>query len=522
MKQSIFLFFLCFSFVSISQEHDKPEFYWLQADSIIDTDPRLAEEYLSKAIELKKFDDVWAWESFYNLRGIAKRNQGYYNKAILDFNRAIEIDSTDAESYYEKAVALYYQEENHAAIKILDIAKKFGHSKGAIALQKSEIFEELGEYEKANIELNYVLSTWDEWNYSDEYKVSIIANIESNKSLSKKSNYNRTLGYYPYTFLSYKDTLSYPIEVKVKLDIFSIEGLDIKDNFFKAEYSAGFFSKYPDYYVTRIIEERFGFEEPDTLRITDVSEYLYVDSIDEKIRNDYNGFWDEYDWHQFVTNRTKSNFSHIWDLRDFPFDKQKLRIEVIAEIDSSIVSLERWDDPAISKNVNEIRGLQDGQIVEIINFKKEYIRSNYSTTFSPNNTRGLIYPVGVFEIIVSRDGSLLFIKLFLGIFLAFLMSLSSFIINKRNFPSRIDVSVGALFIAVGNKYFVESVTPVVQILTKADIINNIGLLLIILNVFFIIGQHKPNIKLGKFEDSKFTFKFSSFLFATLVIITILF
>ena len=142
--------------------------------------------------------------------------------------------------------------------------------------------------------------------------------------------------------------------------------------------------------------------------------------------------------------------------------------------------------------------------------------------FSPNVTRNVTFPTVVYEIIVSRSGSLLFIKLFLGTFLAFIMSLSAFTISKRNFPSRIDVSVGALFIAVGNKYFVESTTPMVQILTKADIINNISLLLIIMNVVFIISQHRKDINIGKFEDSKFTLKFSAALLAALVFITIIF
>ena len=101
------------------------------------------------------------------------------------------------------------------------------------------------------------------------------------------------------------------------------------------------------------------------------------------------------------------------------------------------------------------------------------------------------------------------------------MSLSAFTIRKANFGSRIDVSVGALFIAVGNKYFVESVTPMVQVLTKADIINNISLLLIIMNVVFIVAQHRTDINIGKFEDSHFTLKFSSTLLAFLVFLTIL-
>ena len=183
--------------------------------------------------------------------------------------------------------------------------------------------------------------------------------------------------------------------------------------------------------------------------------------------------------------------------------------------------LKKYQSIGIPNHFNEVSGLSMGQKVEKVNFYTEYYNSGESVQFSPSVLRELIYPIGVFEIVVSRAGSLLFLKLFVGTFLAYIMSLFSFTIKKRNFTSRIDVSVGALFIAIGNKFFAESETPMVQILTKADIINNISLLLIIMNVLFIIGQHRTDIKLGKFEDSYFTLKFSAVLISILVFITII-
>ena len=47
-----------------------------------------------------------------------------------------------------------------------------------------------------------------------------------------------------------------------------------------------------------------------------------------------------------------------------------------------------------------------------------------------------------------------FSKLFLGSFLAFIISWLVFTVPKTDFGSRIDLSVGATFGAIGNKYFV--------------------------------------------------------------------
>ena len=175
----------------------------------------------------------------------------------------------------------------------------------------------------------------------------------------------------------------------------------------------------------------------------------------------------------------------------------------------------------VKNHFDNVTGLAKGQSVDEVNFYVEYLNTGETAKFTPTETRNIVNPVGVFEIVIGRSGSLLFVKLFLGTFLAFIMSLSAFTIRKRNFGTRIDVSVGALFIAVGNKYFVESVTPLAQVLTKADIINNLSLLLIILNVVFIIAQHRSDVNFGKFEDSYFTLKFSAALLSILVVLTIL-
>ena len=90
-----------------------------------------------------------------------------------------------------------------------------------------------------------------------------------------------------------------------------------------------------------------------------------------------------------------------------------------------------------------------------------------------------MFSQGVFSIIISRTGSWLFVKLFFGGILALVISWLVFIIPLRDFASRIELSIGAVFAAVGNKYFVDSAVDS-QVLTVADLFNNIIIFMVVL------------------------------------------
>ena len=253
--------------------------------------------------------------------------------------------------------------------------------------------------------------------------------------------------------------------------------------------------------------------------IADISDRLIINTEKSEIKSDSSYYDVLKNRYNYLIRKSTHQFSHNFKLRDFPFDTQKIKIRVTIDEDSTVYA---FDSNKLTSKIGTLVGLQDGYNVENIYFDLGYEKNYKVESFKPGEDRNIVNPYADVVIEIKRSGSLLFIKLFLGTFLAVLMSLSTFYINKRNFGSRIDVSVGALFICVGNKYFVESVTPIAQVLTKADIINNISLILIIANVLLVIGQHKPEIKLGKFEDSKYALKFSSISFFVILLLTIIF
>ena len=162
-----------------------------------------------------------------------------------------------------------------------------------------------------------------------------------------------------------------------------------------------------------------------------------------------------------------------------------------------------------------MEGLKAGYNVDKINFNIKYKEGKAEEQFSPFISRKPVYSVGEFEIIISREGSWLLIKLFLGAFLACLISWIAFLIPSEFFDSQISVSVGAIFGAIGNKYFVESTIPAVQILTKADILNNFAILIVLLNIFLLIARKSSIINLGVFEE-----KLNSLIISVLITIII--
>ena len=524
----ITLIFSFLSLISYSQEKDAEYYNTYVVDSLYinvspeDRDYRLMVDNLNEAIRL----DSTLINSYKN-RGFAQFNRGYLKDALKDYRKVLTMDSTSVEhaAASHKARSRIFMGLNMYDLAIISIDKaieidttdfSFYSIKGGVHKNSGNFDESVKSYEIAKSFFKEDPGTY----------AAFEEEILSIKKLKLVSNFKKNSTYYPYISLSEKDSLRYPIKFGIEFNLTSIKIGDIDDNFFKAGFSSFLYSKYPPKYIpTSIGKVNYSSKySKDTISIANAEKNISLTTLNSDISPSYDSYKSilepdgayEYGWES-----SEHTFDHIWDLSDFPFDKQKLRIEIESKQDTSVYAFEKNQKYGLDNHFDKVSGLPTGMTVDKVNYYNKYVNTAIMDLISPGVVKNRVLPVAVFEIILSRSGSLLFIKLFLGTFLAFIMSLSAFTISKRNFPSRIDVSVGALFIAVGNKYFVESTTPMVQILTKADIINNLSLLLIIMNVVFIISQHRKDINIGKFEDSKYTLRFSATLLTLLVLITIL-
>ena len=479
------------------------------------------EDY-SRAIELNQ-----SLAKAYINRGLIKAKQNNFEEAIEDYSTYISLEPNTPQAYILRAFAYARTYKNKEAIKDYSVYIDFKPENSEAYLNRGILKQDISDYESAlndftkAIEIDPDKALYHsvlgelllKMNREEEglNELKIAEKINPSGDASK---FNRFDSFYPYVDLEKTDELKFPIEVDIELFINDILNFDTESDQFFLRFKYALFSKYPPDYIS---------QNQDTLdKLTDLKETVYVDYIksDETRINElkYDHF-EETIGHQY-SGSLEGVFYHNWDLRDYPFDKQKVKVRFKSTLDSTILNFN--ESKRFPSDYNKkMAGLKDGFEIEDITFKNSYEEDFKEINLSPTLTRKIINPIGVYEILISRSGSWLFIKLFLGSFLAFIISWLVFTVPKTDFGSRIDLSVGAIFGAIGNKYFVESTTPAVQVLTKADILNNLVILMVLINVIIIIMQNNDRINFGKFEDSKFSFIFSGITMVILTLFTIL-
>ena len=82
------------------------------------------------------------------------------------------------------------------------------------------------------------------------------------------------------------------------------------------------------------------------------------------------------------------------------------------------------------------------------------------------------------EMDIERDAWGLFMKIFIGMYIAFLISIISFTIHPSELEPRFGLPVGGLFATVGNKYIIDSILPESSNFTLVDSLHTLTFLAI--------------------------------------------
>jgi len=153
-----------------------------------------------------------------------------------------------------------------------------------------------------------------------------------------------------------------------------------------------------------------------------------------------------------------------WDIRRFPFDDQKMTIE-LEESDHDTESLVYVADKA-NTQLDAGLSLSNWEITrfEIIAGAKQY----NSTFGDPELAEASAYAHAELNVYIKRKSLGLFFSLFTGMYVAFFISWLVFFIHPKFVDPRFGLSVGGLFAAVGNKYIVDSVLPQSTTFTLVD------------------------------------------------------
>jgi len=163
--------------------------------------------------------------------------------------------------------------------------------------------------------------------------------------------------------------------------------------------------------------------------------------------------------------KMKSTMKESWNVKDFPFDQQHLRVQIENTLfdDRSLVFVP--DTPGSKYDNKEAI---DGW--EITHFKVSAGTNDYETGFGDPRPERSVQNFSTFliEMDIERDAWGLFMKIFLGMYIAFMIATISFTPHPSEMDPRFGLPVGGLFAAVGNKYIIDSLLPESSEFTLVD------------------------------------------------------
>ncbi len=453
---------------------------------------------LNKAI---KFDS-----SNYILYSMRAFSYNYLNdnKATLaDYNKIIELDSNNHQTYFLRGLLKKRLQDYEGSLSDYSKALEIDSTNIEVYTLRGIVKDALGDYEGARND------------YDTYSRLNSVMKLLGNQKIFPINNY-----------------------VQIFLDELSEVSID-NENFF-AKLKVNYFNDY-DLDSDSIYKNSNHFSHPENLISLKYKKGSET-NISEKIYNGRSKHNTSYYFLNSFSQTIENNFSHNWNISDYPFDEQILKISF--EGNNDIYTMRLLDIPnrfeSIPKSkINKINlGLKEGFRAKSITTSLSY--KTDSTSFFSTQTktgtlksivdllpfgfklqRPIIVPILTFDITIDRSGSWLFIKLFLGSFLGFIISALAFLIPLSEFDPKIELSVGALFVAIGNMYFVEASLPNVMVLTKADLINNLIIIMIIVNILLLIVQRNKKVEWNWYEKGYNPIYFTSsilFLLSALIII----
>ncbi len=163
--------------------------------------------------------------------------------------------------------------------------------------------------------------------------------------------------------------------------------------------------------------------------------------------------------------KMKCLMKHNWRVGDFPFDKQQL----VVHIENSI-----YDQSSLVFVPDEMGSTFDRELTldgwRISNFTVNTNTHEYTTVFGDPGSDMLHSEYASFNIKmdIERDAWGLFMKIFIGMYIAFMISILSFSTKPSELEPRFGLPVGGLFAAVGNKYIIDSLLPESSTFTLVD------------------------------------------------------
>lgn len=166
--------------------------------------------------------------------------------------------------------------------------------------------------------------------------------------------------------------------------------------------------------------------------------------------------------------KMKCTMKENWDVKDFPFDSQHLKIQIENTVFDNTRLIFVADTAGSTFDKKEAI---DGW--HISNFTATRADNDYETGFGDSSGNYQVFSSFVVSMDIDREAWGLFLKIFLGMYIAFLIAMLSFTPHPSELEPRFGLPVGGLFAAVGNKYIIDSLLPESSSFTLVDTLHSL-------------------------------------------------
>ncbi len=254
-------------------------------------------------------------------------------------------------------------------------------------------------------------------------------------------------------------TTNAPVEVQVGVYVSSIHNIDLMERTFETSFYAWWKHGTPD------------FMPYESNEITNAQSFK-IAFKDSSIHKSFR--------HSNVRYVAKLNKD--WDLTYYPFDRQVLRIKM-EDFSRDTRSLILKLDKANSK-INPDLKLDGWEVVGMdIKSGVTIYQSNLGDPTAPSVRT---YSNINVEITLKRQGWWIFFYSFIGIFVAFLICIFTFLISPERLGARLTLAIGAIFLIVGNLYVLDTSLPMTKKFTLVDAIQIATLITILSTIILTI------------------------------------
>lgn len=274
-----------------------------------------------------------------------------------------------------------------------------------------------------------------------------------NSFASKYSLVNQKLFFFlAFLLISSASAQAQPDTVKVGAYVISVHDINFRDKEYTMRFWLWFVYNNPEFDFSKQLDipNAKSIDPPE----------IITDSLDGKA---------------WAIMKMKSTMKESWNVRDFPFDQQHLKVQIENTLfdNNSLVFL-----PDVTGSRFDVKEAIDGW--EVVDFHVSETTNDYQTGFGdPNPARSVQnFSSFLIEMDIARDAWGLFMKIFIGMYIAFLISIISFTPHPSEFEPRFGLPVGGLFATVGNKYIIDSILPESSSFTLVDTLHTLTFLAI--------------------------------------------